>query len=64
MSGQNTQLEDEPKQEKKTAKHREAGHDREGKPSPDALKSWLLWAGLAIFICLAVVCILAAVFSG
>ena len=64
MSGQNTQLEEEPKQEKKTAKHREAGHDKEGKPSPDALKSWLLWAGMAIFVCLAVVCILAVVFSG
>lgn len=64
MSGQNTKLEEEPKQEKKTSKHREAGYDREGKPSAGALKSWLLWAGLAIFICLAVVCILAVVFSG
>ena len=64
MGGQNTQLEEEPKQEKKKAKHREAGHDREGKPSAEALKSWFLWAGLAIFVCLAVVCILAAVFSG
>lgn len=64
MNGQNTQFEEEPKQEKETVKRREAGHDSEGKPSEAALKSWLLWAGLALGICLAVACILAVVSSG
>lgn len=64
MNGQNTQFEEEPKQEKETVKRREAGHDSEGKPTEAALKSWLLWAGLALGICLAVACILAVVSSG
>ena len=45
-------------------KMREAGHDASGEPSPEALKQWFVWAGIAIGICAAVACILAFVSGG
>lgn len=65
MSDQEKQFGEEPEiEKKKEKKRREAGFDAEGKPSADAMRRWLIWAGAALFICAAVVCALAAVSSG
>ncbi len=54
----------EMEEEKKTQRHREAGMGKNGEPSMEALKNWFLWAGIALGVCLAAVCILGFVASG
>ena len=64
MSGQEERFGDEPEMEKKVQKNkREAGHDKDGEPSAEALKRWFIWAGLAVGVCLAVACVLAFVYN-
>lgn len=65
MDEQEKQFEEGPDMAGKNEKKpREAGHGEDGEPSLEALKRWLIWAGAALIVCLAVACVLAAVSSG